>query len=124
MARNGFRKQTISMRGVVVDMDALRAAGEQSVASGAGSKMNARGDILGKNGQIEVRREQIARDYYKNNPQAGKQVSLKPAVPDEFETPEQAVARLTGAVAQPEADMPQGLAQRPRGRKLVDKSDD
>lgn len=123
MARNGFRKQTISMRGVVVDMDALRAAGEQSVAIGPGTKMNGRGDILGKNGQIEVRREQIARDYLKNNPQAGQQVSLKPAMPDEFETPDQAVARIIGA-AQPEADLPQGLAQRPRGRKLVDKSDD
>jgi len=122
MARNGFRKQTISMRGVVIDMDAMRAAGEEQVAIG-NAKMNARGDVLGKNGQIEARREQIARDYYKNNPQAGKQVSLKPAIPDMFESPEQAMARVMGQVPEQETDAPQGLIQRPR-RKLVDKSDD
>lgn len=121
MARNGFRKMAVSMRGVAIDMDALSAANESSRAIGNG-RMNARGDVLGANGQIEVRREQIARDYLANNPQAAKQVSLKPAIPDVFETPEQAMARMTKAAS--ETDMPEGLAQRPRGRKLVDKSDD
>jgi hypothetical protein len=121
MARNGFRKMAVSMRGVAIDMDALSAANESSRAIGNG-KMNARGDILGTNGQIEVRREQIARDYYKSNPQASKQVSLKPALPDVFETPEQAMARM--AELSRETDMPEGLVQRPRGRKLVDKNDD
>lgn len=120
MARNGFRKIPTSMRGVAVDMDAMRAANESSVAVGNG-KMNARGDIMGQNGQIEVRREQIAREYLAKNPQAAKQVGLKPAIPDSFETPEQAVARITGA-ATAETDTPAGLAKRPR--KLVDKSDD
>ena len=124
MARNGFRKMALSMRGVAIDMDALSAANESSRAIGNG-KMNARGDIMGANGQIEVRREQIARDYYKSNPQASKQVSLKPALPDVFETPEQAMARMAEvSKSNKETDMPEGLVQRPRGRKLVDKNDD
>jgi len=123
MARNGFRKTVVSMRGVVIDMDALSAANESSRAIGNG-KMNARGDVLGANGNIEVRREQIARDYYAKNPQGAQQVSLKPALPDMFETPEEAMARITGKANPAETDMPQGLAERPRGRKLVDKSDD
>ena len=122
MARN-FRKPTMSMRGKVIDMDAMRAANEESRAVGNG-KMNARGDILGQNGQIEVRREKLARDYYNSNPGAAQQVSLKPAVPDSFETPDQAVARITGAVTQSNnPDMPAGLAPK-KGRKLVDASDD
>lgn len=123
MARN-FRKPTVSMRGVVIDMDAMRAANEEARAIG-NAKMNARGDVLGPNGQIEVRREQIAREYYNRNPGAAQQVSLKPAVPDVFETPEQAVARLTGKANPPQAetDMPQGLAPK-KGRRLVDSSND
>lgn len=122
MARN-FRKPTMSMRGKVIDMEAMRAANEEARAIGNG-KMNARGDILGQHGQIEVRREKIARDYYNSNPGAAQSVSLKPAVPDTFETPDQAVARLTGAVTQSNnPDMPAGLAPK-KGRKLVDASDD
>lgn len=121
MARNGFRKMAVSMRGKTIDMDALSAANEQARAVGNG-KMNARGDIMGMNGQIEVRREQIAREYYNSNPQASRQVSLKPAIPDTFETPEEAMARIAGKPVA-ETDVPAGLAQRPR-RKLVDKNDD
>lgn len=123
MARN-FKKPTTSMRGRVIDMDALRAQNEEARAIGNG-KMNARGDIVGLGGQIEVRREQIARDYYNRNPMAATQVSLKPAVPDMFETPDQAVARLTGKVDAPkqETDTPQGLLPK-KGRRLVDDSKD
>jgi hypothetical protein len=118
MARN-FRTPTLSMRGVAIDMDAMRASNEEARAVGNAS-MNARGDIIGPNGKIEIRREQIARDYYKNNPMAAKQVSLKPAMPDVFLTPEEAMNRITGAVApQAETDMPSGLAPK-KGRRLVD----
>ena len=124
MARN-FRKQTKSMRGVIIDMDAMRAANEDARALG-NARMNARGDILGSNGKIEVRREQIARDYYNKNPGAAQQVSLKPAVPDVFETPEQAMNRLTAAVnkaPEAETDAPAGLAPR-KTRKLIQDSED
>ena len=123
MARN-FKKPTTSMRGRVIDMDAMRAQNEEARAVG-NAKMNARGDIVGQNGQIEVRREQIARDYYNRNPQAATQVSLKPAVPDVFESPEQAVARLMGKADAPvqETDAPQGLLPK-KGRRLVDSGND
>jgi hypothetical protein len=123
MARN-FKKPTTSMRGRVIDMDALRAQNEDSRAIGNG-RMNARGDIIGPNGQIEVRREQIARDYHNRNPMAAMPVSLKPAVPDRFETPEQAVSRLTGKVEEPKAetDAPQGVLPK-KGRRLVNDSKD
>lgn len=122
MARNGFRSMAVSMRGVQIDMDALSAANESSRAIGNG-RMNARGDIMGANGQIEVRREKIAQDYYASNPQAAKQVSLKPAMPDTFDTPEEAMARLLSSKVS-ETDVPEGLAQRPKGRKLIDNGND
>lgn len=122
MARN-FRKQTVSMRGRVIDMDALRAQNEETRAIGNG-KMNARGDIVGLNGQIEVRREQIAREYHNRVSSPSTQVSLKPAVPDVFETPEQAVARITGKPSnKKETDTPANLIPK-KGRRLVDDSDD
>jgi hypothetical protein len=111
------------MRGLHIDMDALRQANETSTAIGNG-RMNARGDLLGQGGQIEVRREQIAREYHNRNPQGSQQVSLKPAMPDTFETPEQAMNRLTGkATPQAETDMPAGIVSK-KNRRLIDKSDD
>ena len=122
MARN-FRKPTVSMRGVHIDMDAMRAANEGTRALG-NANMNARGDVLGPKGQIEVRREQIAREYYNRNGSA-QSVSLKPAVPDVFESPEQAMKRLTAAatpiapkVPTAETDTPAGLASR-KVRRLI-----
>ena len=127
MARN-FRKPTVSMRGVHIDMDAMRSANEEARALGNAS-MNARGDVLGPRGQIEVRREQIARDYYNRNG-AAQSVSLKPAVPDVFESPEQAMKRLktastppAPAVPTPETDAPAGLAPR-KARKLIQGDED
>lgn len=108
------------MRGVAVDMEAMRAANEQSIAMGNG-RMNARGDIIGQGGKIEIRREQIAREYFSNNPGASKQVSLKPAMPDSFETPQEAMARLQAAVD--ELDASKELAPR-RGRKLINKGEE
>lgn len=123
MARKGFRKATVSMRGVVIDMDALRAANEESIAIGSGGKlMNARGDILTHGGQIEVRREQIIKDYYARNPTGPKQVSLKPAMPDEFATPQEAMARMVSS-AKDAFDAPQEVSPK-KGRKLVDPQDD
>jgi hypothetical protein len=129
MARN-FKKITTSMRGRVIDMDAMRAANEQSVAVG-NAKMNARGDIMGLGGQIEIRREQIAREYHAANPVTAASVSLKPISADVFETPSEAMKRLakaaeeatTGVNANGAVDQPEGLVQK-KPRKLVDKADD
>lgn len=128
--RTGKKIQT-SMRGRALDMDAMRAAQDDSVAIG-NARMNARGDILGKGGKIEIRREQIIRDFYAKHPQGMNQVSLKAAVPDTFETPAQAMNRMVEAaksqtpVVQPVADdavdTPAGVSDK-KGRKLVNKGE-
>ena len=122
--RNNFKRQTLSMRGKIIDMDALRAQNEQVPAIGNAS-MNARGDIIGRGGSVEVRREQIIQDYYKGKPQGAQAVSLKSAQPDVFETPAQAMARMA-AIADGSAatvDAVEGLADRKAARKLVDKEE-
>lgn len=120
--RSNFKKQTVSMRGVVVDMDALRAQHEEVPAVG-NARMNARGDILGQQGKIEVRREQIIQDYYKGRPQEAQAVSLKSAKPDVFETPAEAMARMAAIADQQNVDTPEGVMDRRTARKLVDKED-
>jgi hypothetical protein len=94
MSGRNFKKPQVSMRGKPIDMDGLRAQNDEKVAIG-NARMNARGDVLGRGGKIEIRRDQIIRDFYNRNPQGAAQVSLKPAVPDVFETPAQAMARMT-----------------------------
>ena len=117
------RKQIRSMRGAVIDMTAMRTGNEMAKAVG-NARMNARGDVLNAKGEIEVSREQITRGYYDN---AAKSVSLKPAVPDTFETPEQAIARLkkqnapVANVPASETDMPSGIVKK---RRLIKDGDD
>jgi hypothetical protein len=120
MARN-YRTPTVSMRGVVIDMEALMAANESSRAVG-NAGMNARGDVVGQGGKIEITREQRAREYYNSNPQTSNQVSLKPAMPDVFETPEQAVMKIMGEDSA--IDLPKELGAKPSRRRLVDNNDD
>lgn len=129
--RGHAKKSITSMRGKNIDMEAMRAAQEESVAIG-NARMNARGDILGKGGKIEIRREQIIRDFYNRHPQGTANVSLKPALPDTFETPAQALARVTSLADQqatppappaPAADMDPVAVADKKTRKLVNKDD-
>lgn len=94
MSGRNTKKPHTSMRGKVLDMDGMRAQNDQNVAIG-NARMNARGDVVGRGGKIEIRREQIIRDFYNRNPQGTSSVSLKPAVPDVFESPSAALARMT-----------------------------
>lgn len=119
------KKQYVSMRGVAIDMEAMLAANESLPALSGGSegvRMNARGDILSNFGKVAVSREQIVRDYYKSNPQGVKQVSLRAPLPDTFESPAEALARLTPkAPVVDEVDAPEGVGKKPR--RLVNKED-
>ncbi len=90
------KKIHTSMRGVQIDMDSLRSRNEDTIAVGNAS-MNARGDIIGKGGNVIVRREELARKHHEKSSTASTTVSLKPAMPDKFETPTEALARLTKA---------------------------
>lgn len=65
-----------SMRGVEIDMAAIIAQNESTVAVG-NANMNARGDVVGKHGEVLKTRDEIAQEYHQTNPKAVKTVSLK-----------------------------------------------
>lgn len=61
------KKEYVSMRGRVVDLELLKKMNELVPAVG-NAKVNARGDELGPGGKIIRKREDIIKDYYKSNP--------------------------------------------------------
>lgn len=58
-----------SMQGKVVDMEKLSIKHELTPAIG-NMKVNARGDEIGDNGKIIRTREDILKDYYRDNARA------------------------------------------------------
>ena len=61
-----------SMRGKEIDMEKLNLKNELLLAVG-NAKVNARGDEIGKGGEIVRTREEVLQDYYKKNPRAVKE---------------------------------------------------
>lgn len=61
-----MRKQHVSMRGKVIDMELLRKKNELTPAVG-NARVNARGDELGPGGKIVRKREDIVKEYYEEN---------------------------------------------------------
>jgi hypothetical protein len=84
-----------SMRGVLIDMERMRNENARQPAVG-NAKMNARGDVLGPNGQIVKTREEILAEYDKSNAKSVKQVSIsdKSPLPDHFITPDEMIKRV------------------------------
>jgi hypothetical protein len=70
------KKEYVSMRGKVVDIELLKKMNELVPAVG-NAKVNARGDELGPGGKIIRKREDIIKDYYQNNPNQVVQESSK-----------------------------------------------
>jgi hypothetical protein len=62
-------KTYTSMRGKQIDMEKLGLMNELTPAVG-NIRVNARGDELGPGGKIIRTREEILKDYYKDNPRA------------------------------------------------------
>lgn len=58
-----------TMQGREVDIEALKARNELTLAVGNG-EMNARGDKVGKGGKIVKKREEVVAEYYDDNPNA------------------------------------------------------
>ena len=58
-----------SMRGKEVDMEKLNLRNETLPAVG-NMKVNERGDEIGQGGKIIRTREEVLKDYYKQNPRA------------------------------------------------------
>jgi len=72
-------------KGVVINIDDIIASSPSTTAVG-NMGVNARGDKLGKGGEIEQTREQRTRAYYKDHPQASnRKVSLKGEMKSAFE---------------------------------------
>lgn len=87
-----------TMQGKTIDVGAIMAQNETTIALGNAS-MNARGDIVGPGGAIIRRKEQVAQEYHKSNPNAVKTVSLKDLQPDVFMTPADAVTEAKKDIA-------------------------
>ena len=79
-----------TMRGASLDMARLMAQNQYQLALGNAS-MNARGDIV-EGGKVVKPREQIAREYHRNNPKAVKQVALRNISDEVFLSPSEAMA--------------------------------
>lgn len=93
-------KTHTSMRGVQVNMEAMRAKNEGLVAvTGRGShlRMNARGDTLSEGGRVDKRREDIDAEYNTQLHGNAKRVDVRQVEADTFETPQQVVERLKAA---------------------------
>jgi hypothetical protein len=58
-----------TLRGKEIDMEKLNLKNETLPAVG-NMKVNARGDEIGKGGKVVRTREEILKDYYKDNPRA------------------------------------------------------
>ena len=100
-------------QGQQIDMDALGLKNEKEIALGNMS-INARGDKIGKGGKVIAERNQVAREYYQNNPKAVVQsVSIKDAVDDKpvveqsesIVKPKKAKVKKTKDVEMPNGDI-------------------
>lgn len=70
-------KNIKTARGRILDMGALAAKNEETRAV-SNLNMNARGDIIDSRGKVEIPREKIQKEFYKNNvPGAKEDVSIK-----------------------------------------------
>lgn len=79
-------------KGISFDMESFTQSKTGEVALG-NMATNARGDVLGKGGKIEVKREKIVRDYYREEPAATVETSIQAAPVMETTKPTQAAAQ-------------------------------
>ena len=87
VARAPRKRMYRTMQGRMVDIEKLRAANE-SVQAVGNMNVNARGDVLGANGQVVTPKEQIIKKYYEqpkgmvsDTPSKGKPIPAPKAEP-------------------------------------------
>ena len=116
---NQTKKQHVSMRGKVVDMDLLRKRNELTPAVG-NARVNARGDELGPGGKIIRKADDRVREHYQV---AGKVRSAsgraKPKADEVVATPEETVV-VTEELTQDEIEM---LAEEAAEEEWVEDAD-
>ncbi len=118
-------KKVTSLKGREIDITALREANAEKVALGNAS-MNARGDIVGRGGEIVRSKDDIVRDYYDSNPKAVtvSNVALN-SIADEILSPQEAMASFDKLKRDAAAQAEQAAAQseKPSRRKMRDSED-
>jgi len=101
VARAPRKRMYRTMQGRMVDIEKLRAANE-SVQAVGNMNVNARGDVLGANGQVVTPKEQIIKKYYEqpkgmvsDTPSRGKSMAAPKA------EPVKTVQKMTPVAAKP-----------------------
>lgn len=81
------RKIYRSMQGKTIDVDLLRQRHELTPAVG-NARVNARGDKLGKGGNIVEKREEVVNEYYKHQRPVPDELPVKKSATPAAEQPE------------------------------------
>ena len=108
VARAPRKRMYRTMQGRMVDIEKLRAANE-SVQAVGNMKVNARGDVLGANGQVVTPKAQVIKKYYeqpKGKVSDGQSKIMQPPAPQPKSVETKAVETKTVAtpkVATPKA---------------------
>lgn len=90
-----------TMQGKVIDMATLRGQNEKSIAVG-NAGVNARGDRLGRGGEVVRTKEEVVAEYYRENPRAVEVASMSlRSIDDEVMTPAEALQKLEGQIPAP-----------------------
>ncbi len=108
VARAPRKRMYRTMQGRMVDIEKLRAANE-SVQAVGNMKVNARGDVLGANGQVVTPKAQVIKKYYeqpKGKVSDGQSKIMQPPAPQPKSVETKAIETKTVAtpkVATPKA---------------------
>ena len=96
---------TMTMRGRKLDMARLVALNANKAALNGRPRsmanMNARGDLLASGAKVLILREQLTKEYHRNNPKAVKPMALRDVRSEVMcaDTPQQAVSNQRKALA-------------------------
>ena len=111
VARAPRKRMYRTMQGRMVDIEKLRAANE-SVQAVGNMKVNARGDVLGANGQVVTPKAQVIKKYYeqpKGKVSDGQSRIMQPPAPQP--KPVETKAVETKTVATPKVATPKATTK-------------
>ena len=111
VARAPRKRMYRTMQGRMVDIEKLRAANE-SVQAVGNMKVNARGDVLGANGQVVTPKSQVIKKYYeqpKGKVSDGQSRIMQPPTPQP--KPIETKAVETKTVATPKVATPKATTK-------------
>lgn len=89
------------MQGKTIDIDLLRQRHELTPAVG-NAKVNARGDQLGKGGNIIKKREELVNEYYKHQHPVPDEIPVKRSAATKTESEPQQTKTQSKATVEPE----------------------